>query len=163
MESLVIWGLCLLALSLLLVIVEVFVPSAGLISIVSAVVGIAGLVCLYRHDLLWGISGTLAMLVLVPVVFMAGLHVMPSTPLGRRLIHGDTMEEQPVLPEPSTDQLAKLVGSEGTAITDLRPVGTVQVKGERVQARSETALVRTGTPVRITGVDGLVLTVRPIA
>lgn len=163
MESLVIWGLCLLALSLLLVIVEVFIPSAGLISIVSAVVGIAGLVCLYRHNLIWGVSGTLAMLVLVPIVFMAGLHVMPSTPLGKRLIFGDKGEEEPVLPGTSVGELDGLVGSEGTAITDLRPVGTVQVKGQRVQARSETYLVRSGATVRVTGVDGPIITVRPVA
>lgn len=164
MESLVVWGLVLLGASLLLIVVEVFVPSAGLISLASAAVGIAGLVCLYKHDWVWGLIGTLCMLVLAPVVFMTGLNIMPSTPFGKKLLFGESGKDEPVMPTTLTPEaMGKLVGAEGKALTDLRPVGTISIDSQRLQARSEISLIRSGTMVRVTGVDGPVLKVRPVA
>lgn len=164
MESLVVWGLVLLAASLGLIVLEVFVPSAGIISLLAAGLAIAGLVCLYRHDWVWGLIGTLGILVLAPIAFAAGLHVMPSTPFGRKLLFGEAGKQDPL---PGAEQLEielnAMVGAEGKALTDLRPVGTVSIDGQRVQARSETALISSGAMVRVTGVDGPVLKVRPIA
>lgn len=160
-----IWGLILIAASLLLIILEVFLPSAGLISVAAAALGIAGVVCLFNHDWVWGVIGLLSMLILAPVAFFVALNIMPSTPMGKRLIHGDAEPPDPDNPQPPVNpnqQLAAFIGSTGTALTDLRPVGTIKVDGQRVQARSETSLIPTGSSVRITGVDGAVLKVRKV-
>ena len=163
-ENLVIWGLVLLGACLTLIVLEVFVPSAGLISLLAAVLGIAGLVCLFRHDWVWGMIGTLGMLVLAPVAFFSALNVLPSTPMGKRLLFGESGKDSPGIPDSDTqDTLGVLVGAEGVALTDLRPVGTIKIDGQRVQARSETALISAGSKVRVTGVDGFVLKVRPLA
>lgn len=59
-----------------------------------------------------------------------------------------------------------LVGRSGTAISDLAPRGTVKIEGERwtaiVDRRGAREAVRVGTPVRVTGVEGVTLKVEPL-
>jgi membrane-bound serine protease (ClpP class) len=43
-----------------------------------------------------------------------------------------------------------MIGAEGVAMTDLRPVGVVQIQGQRYDALSETGFVPTGSKVRVT-------------
>lgn len=159
MESLVLWGIILLVGSLALVILEVFVPSAGLISLLAAAVGIGGLACLYKYDWMWGLIATLVMLILAPLTFFAGMNVMPSTPMGKRMLFGEEGEDRPAISD-EPNVLAAMVGKSGEAVTDLRPVGMVRVDGVRLQARSETALIQAGASIRVTGVDGPVIKVR---
>lgn len=54
-----------------------------------------------------------------------------------------------------------LIGATGRAVTPCRPDGTVRVRGEVWQARSE-AGVDAGAEVRVTAREGLVLTVEPV-
>jgi membrane-bound serine protease (ClpP class) len=54
-----------------------------------------------------------------------------------------------------------LVGAVGHAVTDCSPSGTVRVRGEVWQARSELP-VTAGQEVRITGRDGITLLVEPL-
>ncbi len=165
-EALLYWGLGLLAISILLIVLEVFVPSAGVISLVSVTLAIVGIVCLFRYDWRWGTIGLLGVLILGPTVFFFGLQLLPSTSIGRRLIG-----EQPTDQPPGPDPFAAMVNAEGEALTDLRPGGFVRIEdasgnptpdGHRVQAISEVAFIAAGTRVRVTGADGLAVRVRPV-
>jgi membrane-bound ClpP family serine protease len=166
-ETLLLWGLGLLAASLLLVVAEVFVPSGGLIAVVSAGCAIAGVACLFRVSAAWGIVGVLSVMVLGPAALMFGLKIWPSTPMGRRLILGDRTEEeiaQEKLRElRERDSVKALVGTEGIALTDLRPVGTVQIGPTRYEALSEGKIVPAGTRVRVTSAQDNQIRVRPLA
>ena len=42
---------------------------------------------------------------------------------------------------------------EGTALTDLRPIGLVEIAGQRYEVLSETHFIPTGTKVRVTHAD----------
>lgn len=163
MEALLVWGIVLLVVALLLVVVEIFVPSAGLISITAALVGIAGLICLYKVDFVWGISGTLAAVVLVPTIIYYGFQTMPSTYFGRKMLFGESGEHEPVLKTDGVDEFAALVGMEGDALTDLRPVGVAKIGKERLDVLSEVSYVRAGARVRVTAVEGTTVKVRPVA
>ena len=166
-ESLLLWGLGLLAVALLLVVVEVFVPSGGLIALVSASCAIAGVVCLFRVSTAWGVVGVATVMVLGPAAMLFALKVWPSTPIGRRLILGDRTDEeiaQEKLRElRERDTLKALVGAEGLALTDLRPVGTVQIGPTRYEALSEGKIVPAGTRVRVTAAQDNQIRVRALA
>ena len=58
-------------------------------------------------------------------------------------------------------QLA-LIGAEGVVLTDLRPVGVIQVDGQRFDALSETGLIRAGSRVKVTKIDSNQVKVRGI-
>jgi membrane-bound serine protease (ClpP class) len=155
------WGLVLLAAALLMIVLEVFIPSAGLISITAGLLAVGGIVCLFMHSAMWGFIGILICVVLGPAIFIVGFNIMPATPLGKKLLFGESGKHEPVIPEESLNRLDGLVGVEGEAVTDLRPVGTARLEGQRIDVRSEIAFVPAGTKIRVTGVEGSTVRVRP--
>jgi membrane-bound ClpP family serine protease len=165
MDPLLLWGLCLLAVAVIIVIVDVFLPSAGVLSVTAVLVAIAGVVCLWRYDTTWGLIGTLLTIVAAPTLFFLGLRVMPHTPLGRRIIlGGPATQEQDTLPatDAATEALRELVGQQGEVVTDLRPIGTVRVAGKRYDALSDMGLVRAGSAVKVVAVEDGQVKVRPV-
>lgn len=161
-ESLLIWGILLVGLSLLLLAAEAFIPSGGLISIVAAAVAISGVVCLFKVDWRWGLTGIGTVVVLGPLVFLFALQLMPSTRVGRKLLFGEQGEDRPVLAEDAVHELDALIGVEGVVLTDLRPVGTIRLGDQRVDALAETAYLPAGTRVRVVSIEGTSIKVRAI-
>jgi membrane-bound ClpP family serine protease len=161
MDTQLLWGLILLGIALVIVGVEVFVPSAGVLGLTALVVAIAGVVLLYKYDTPWGVAGTGLVLFGGPVIALLGLRIFPQTPMGRRLILGAQEEDAEDAP-PAVDRLAALVGQEGVVVTDLRPVGVIRIGQEKVDALSETRLVRAGERVRVVSVEGGTRKVRPV-
>ena len=161
METLLVWGLGLIAVAFLLLVIDIFLPSAGLLLFVALSIAIAGVVCLYNHSVTWGIIGTLLVLVGSPSLFFIGLQVMPHTPIGRKLIPPDALDLEPSGP-PTPSPLAKLVGQEADVVSDLRPIGVIRIGDQRLDALSETNLIRAGTRVRIVAVEGTEVRVRAV-
>lgn len=162
MESLLVWGLALVAATLVLVVIELFVPSAGLVGALAAICGIAGVVCLSMHDWRWGLGSGLMLIVLVPLMVVFGLQIMPSTPIGRKLVHGESGEPTTALDPDAPNAYAEMVGKEADVVTDLRPVGQIRIGGVKYDAMSEIAFVRAGTKVRVTSVKDQQIRVRPV-
>lgn len=164
MEWDIIVGLALIAASILLILAEVLIPSAGILSIVAGACAITGLVFLFRADLIWGIGGLLAVLVLGPMAFGLGVRVLPHTPLGRRML--GELPEHMVLEKQQADEehrraLASIMGKQGVALTPLRPVGTVEVEGQRFEALAELAAIDAGAAIRVVSVVDNQIKVRP--
>lgn len=69
-----------------------------------------------------------------------------------------------VVPEPNSEVkgigLQALVGAPGVALTDLRPVGRIEVLNKRLEARMERGFVQAGAKIQVTRVDGNVVFVR---
>jgi membrane-bound serine protease (ClpP class) len=139
-------GLALIALGVALIIAETVVPAYGSLGIGGVVAFVIGSVILMDTSvpgygislpLLIGIS-VAAALALVGVVWMA------LRARGRPVVSG---REQ-------------LLGSIGAAVGDFDHRGTVHVHGERWQAVTQAPL-RSGQAVQVTGLDGLLLTVKP--
>lgn len=162
-EAALYWGLGLLGVALLLVLIDVFVPSAGVLAITALAVAIAGVVSLFNYSTSWGFLGLLGVVVGSPVLFFFGLRIFPHTPIGRRLVLGGEREDGEDAPPPSAAGVSPLVGAEGVVVTDLRPVGSVRIGDQRYDALSETTLIRAGQRIRVTAVEGFTLKVRPLA
>ena len=63
--------------------------------------------------------------------------------------------------QPKTHNLERLIGMVGDVRTKINPEGAVYVGGEEWTARSDT-LIPVGSQVRVTGREGLILTVEPV-
>ncbi len=159
------WGLGLIGASVLLMVLEIFVPSGGAILFTACAVGIAGVVCLWLVEPLWGVLGLVFLVVAGPGIFFYGLSLWRHTPIGRRMIGEPSEEElekrrQAELAE--REQQLKLVGTEGQAATDLRPVGVVIINGKRYDALAELGIIPAGSRVRVTVIEGTQLKVRAV-
>lgn len=166
MEPMLLWGLGLLAAAVLLLLLDVFVPSGGMLALTSVATAAVGVVCLWRHSTTWGLIGVLVVAVLGPAIMIFGLNVWQHTPLGRRMIGAPTEDElaaRAIEEEKQRAERLALLGAEGVALTDLRPVGVVQINGQRHDALSEASRIATGTRVRVTVVESNQIKVRPIA
>lgn len=164
-EGLLFWGMGLLAAGLLLVVLEVFVPSGGLIAIAAIGCAVGGVVCLFRYGTTWGIVGVAAVLVLGPMAAGFALRVWPHTPMGRKVFgerSAEEVEAERLAAIKERERLAALYGAEGVVLTDLRPVGLVEIGGKRYEALSESTFVGAGSRVRVTVVEGNQLKVRAI-
>ena len=159
-EALLIWGVLLVGVSLVLLAAEAFIPSGGLISLVAAAVAISGVVCLFKVDWKWGVAGAGTIAVLGPLVFIFALQLMPSTSMGRKLMFGEQGEERSVLENDGMHDLDSLIGAEGVVLTALRPVGTVRLGDQRVDALAEISFIPAGTKVKVVSVEGTTIRVR---
>jgi membrane-bound ClpP family serine protease len=61
---------------------------------------------------------------------------------------------------PDTEQLKEMVGAEGIVITPLRPVGTCDFSGKRIECVAESGYVDRDKKVRVIRIQGTQLTVR---
>jgi membrane-bound ClpP family serine protease len=166
-ETNLIWGVGLIAGAILLMFLEIFVPSGGLIAIVSGAVAIAGIWQLFLYDTVWGVIGLVGVIVMIPVVVGFGLKVLPSTPIGKKMFFGEGSpendQERAEREMAAKDSLHALIGAEGLAATDLRPVGVVRIDGRRFDALAEGPFIDAGTRVRITVVEGSQVKVRAVS
>jgi membrane-bound ClpP family serine protease len=162
-DALLIWGLALLAISVVLLVVEVFVPSGGIIAVVSGMCAIGGVGMLWKYDTTWGITGLLTMLVLGPMALAWAFKMLPHTPIGRAILGGRSAEELEQLEMEEREHALKrraLVGATGVALTDMRPVGEVEIDGEAMEAFAEHDWIEAGDRIVVTNAGGLEIKVR---
>lgn len=163
-EVYLLWGFGLFGVAIVLFFIELFVPTGGIVGILTGVAAIAGVVSFFRASPTWGWLSLLIVILSTPAAIWLGLKVWPNTPIGRRLILGsiddDPEAEGMPKPDPQDEIRQALVGATGVAVTDLRPVGVVRIEGERVEALAEGGLISAGQPVRITAVEGNRIKVR---
>ena len=170
MDSYLVWGMGLVAASLVLLLLDVLLPSGGALSLAAGLSLIAGIVCLFLYDrqgdTYWGPSTLLGSLSLGPLIVIGMIKMWPHTPVGRRIIGVPTEEEaarKAGEEEAERRRWLAMVGKEGVVLTDLRPLGVVEIDGKRYDAISETRFVPSGQRVRVSVVEGAQIKVRPLA
>src|SRR5262249_12755084 len=132
----------------LLMIAELFVPSGGILSVLSACSILAGIVMAFFHDTSTGLWTLLGVCVALPVVGGVALHYWPKTPLGRRFFLTAPAEDATVAHLPENVELEELRGQFGQALSALRPAGVVDFNGRRIDCITEGIMVERGQWVR---------------
>jgi membrane-bound ClpP family serine protease len=164
-EPMLIWAFGLLAAAVVILVLELFVPSGGVLGLLSGALAVASVVCFWRVSPAWGITSLAGLLILAPLVFTFFVKVWPDTTMGRKMIlaEDDSEIERRALEE-SEERTREdsLIGVQGKALTDLRPVGVVLLDNQRVEALAEGAWIEAGQPVRVTHVEGTRIKVRAI-
>lgn len=139
-------GVALIVLGVALMTAELFLPSFGALGIGGVVALVAGSVMLFDSEVPgYGL----------PLATIAGVGVLSAAAFLATLLLAVRARRQPVLT--GRDEL---LGHEAIALADFQGRGQVRIRGETWQADSASA-VRAGQSVRVTGLDGLVLKVRP--
>jgi hypothetical protein len=95
-EDLLIWGFGLIGAAFALAILELFIPSGGIIAVTASVVAIGGVVAFWQVSWVWGVTALLGSIIAGIVLFQFALKVMPYTPVGRGLILGGPDDEEEI-------------------------------------------------------------------
>jgi len=164
MDSNAVFAVLLLIIGLAILLAEVFIPSGGLLGVITFFALVLSVMFAYQA---WGTSHPnifyvfLIMLVLlVPSVVVFGFYMLPRTSFGKRVLleAPDSKDLKPYAREMS--HLSKLVGHYGTTLTMLNPGGLVNLDGERLHALSEGLSIEPGEWVEIVNIRGSSVIVR---
>jgi membrane-bound ClpP family serine protease len=160
----IIWALLLLGAGLVLFVIELFVPSGGLLGLCSAGCAVAGVVCLFKVNTTLGAVASLVILVAIPFLIGYSLKLLPHTPIWKWLTLKDVTRATTGVgraavsgPAPAPDSL---VGAQGKAVTDLHPVGTCLINGRRTECLAVGSMIEAGTAVTVVSADGMQVKVR---
>ncbi len=158
MDYWLIWSLVLFVVGLLIAVVEVVVPSGGLLSIAALGALIGSLVCAYQLSGWMATALAAVELVCVPIVVVIAFKVLPKTSLGRQLIlspPSPTKTMAGATPSAASQEgFSALIGKEGKAATMLRPAGTAELDGRRISVVTRGEMIPEGKRVRVTEVEG---------
>ena len=162
MESLL-WPCLLLMLGVALIVLELFVPSGGLLSVMAALAIVASIVVAFAEGL---VAGTLALLfatIVVPAVVAAAIKWWPHTPVGRLMLIKRPASADEVLPEPQPYQVREcMVGKCGVAKSELLLSGDVLIEGRVYDSVSNGMPITAGQPVKVVDVNMRRIVVRPM-
>jgi membrane-bound serine protease (ClpP class) len=157
----------LLAIGLVVLILELFIPSAGTLFAISMVCIVSSMVVAFWVSPTVGLSILAVDIVLAIFLPGIGLKIWRNTPMGRRMFleQPAPAEDEPHPLEISADDqfdYRSLVGQRGVTVTPLRPAGTTDFDGRRVDTVSEGVMIDRGRAVRVVSVEGSRVVVRQV-
>lgn len=158
-----VWITGLLLVGLLVMVLEVFIPSGGLLGFISIAAIVAAVATSFAEQ---GVLAGFLMLaitgVAVPATLAVAFHFFPSTPLGRRIMPTPP-DPQDLVPAADAYRHAReLLGQQGRVLSDLLPWGQVQINGERIEAISRSGPITAGDLVEVIDAEGRAVIVRPV-
>lgn len=155
-------GFVLLAVALVMGFAELFVPTAGVLAVGTAVCLVASVVVFFMHSAVWGFAALLAYSAGAPFALVIGFKVWSRSPIARRMVLGGTAEaaEEDAPAAGAAPPAGVRPGERGIALTGLRPVGFARIGGARIEVTAEFGLVDAGAEVEVTAVSGDRVTVR---
>ena len=156
------WAILLMLAGLALAVLEVFVPSGGLLGFLAATAVLSSVgIGLYSRGAATGFGLAAFAVVVLPAVMALALKYWPETPMGRRFLLGLPTQEE-VLPDQAERQRLKLLlGKIGHAKTAMLPSGAISIEGRTYDALSQGMPIDPGQPVKVVDVHGLAVVVRP--
>jgi membrane-bound serine protease (ClpP class) len=162
MSSLV-WAIVILILGLVLLLAEVFIPSAGTLLVLAIAALVGSVVLAFQEGRDVGITFTILVVVLIPTVVGVGFHYWPRTPMGRRMMLTKPSEADIDDSDAHDRALRALVGQVGRTVTPLLPCGISDFAGHRVDTMAEGVGIEPGTMVRVVSVQGKRVLVRAVS
>ena len=151
------WSILLMLLGCALVVLEVFIPSGGLLSVLSAAAFIGSILIAFQRGPVTGFIFVLSTVVAVPVVLGLAFKYWPKTPIGKAFL-GEVPREEDVAPE---DLRRALLGRVGVTRSKMLPSGAVEVEGQMVDAVSQGQAIEPGHYVVVIEVRANRVIVRP--
>ena len=137
------WAIILMLIGCALVVLEVFVPSGGILGMLSGLAIMGSIIFAFRRDPTAGLAFVLISLIAVPTLLALAFRVWPHTPMGKAFL-GELPSEEDLKP---IDTRRELVGRLGVAKTMMLPSGSVLVDGHWLDAVSQGDPIEPGQPI----------------
>jgi membrane-bound serine protease (ClpP class) len=157
-----IWPALLLLLGLFFIVLELFVPSGGVLALLAGASVLASIYVGFTHGLSYGLISVLLALVFVPAIILLMIKMWPRTPLGRLIFLRPPSGDDEVLPMDEEYRERKgLVGKFGVAKSKMLPSGAVVIEGRTYDAVSRGNPIEPGETIRVISVTGNRIVVAP--
>ncbi len=138
------------------IIAEIILPSGGILSIVAiGVFGYSLFIVFNDISMIIGFSFVAADLILIPVLVIVGLKLLARSPVTLR----QTLSRKEGVSSQSSE-LESYVGTQGNAVTDLRPAGIAVINGKRVDVVTRGEYLEKDSAIIVTAVTGNQIIVR---
>ena len=138
------------------IIAGIILPSGGILSIVAlGVFGYSLFIVFNEISMIIGFSFVAADLILIPVLVIVGLKLLARSPVTLR----KTLSRKEGVSSQSSE-LESYVGTQGKAVTDLRPAGIAVINGKRVDVVTRGEYLEKYSAIIVTAVTGNQIIVR---
>jgi membrane-bound serine protease (ClpP class) len=138
------------------IIAEIILPSGGILSIAAlGVFGYSLFIVFNEISMTIGFSFVAADLILIPVLVIVGLKLLARSPVTLR----KTLSRKEGVSSQSSE-LESYVGTQGNAVTDLRPAGIAVINGKRVDVVTRGEYLEKDSAIIVTTVTGNQIVVR---
>jgi membrane-bound ClpP family serine protease len=155
------WSILLLALGLVFLVLEFFIPSGGALATVCALSFLAAIVVGFVAGPWPGAIVLLIVCFIVPTATTATVRWWPDTPIGKLMLIQRPRTADEVLPETLAYRgLKELIGRRGKSKGLMVPSGTVVIDGKTYDAVSEGLPIEPQQPVVVVSVSTQRLVVR---
>ena len=149
------YAIVLLAIGIVLLILEAFLPSGGILGLMAAAALVGSLILAFRQSDTAGFTLVAICVVIVPLAIVTGLKIFPKTPVGRRVILRPPADAAPVAPDGVADEdYTPLLGRNGKTVTPLRPSGIIEIDGPRYSAVAEGEMIAQDLDIVVINIEG---------
>lgn len=148
------WSISLLGVGLLVIFLELFIPSAGLLGLIAGTCLLSGVIIGFMDSTQTGLIELLALLLILPVLFATMVKIWPHTPLGKRILIGPMAEDDVVPQGEYYSEIKSLVDQLGVVRTPMLPSGIVMINGKKYDAVSEGMPLDPGDTIKVITVRG---------
>ncbi|MCG8530531.1 MAG: hypothetical protein MI749_07700 [Desulfovibrionales bacterium] len=137
-------------LGLAVIVMEIFIPSLGLLSLMAAsLMGYSLYLVFTEISKNAGLAFLAADLVLVPILIFWAIKLLARSPLS---LQDQLSQKKGVTAQPP--ELMDWKGKEGITLTDLRPSGTAMIDGHRLDVVSDGEYIEKEIPIKVVRVTG---------
>ena len=155
------WAILLLVVGCVFVVLEVFIPSGGIITVLAAVAFIASIIIASWESPttgpMTGLVFAAVTVFVVPVLVATAFKYWPKTRMGKAFL-GELQTDDEVL---TADPRRVLLGRVGVARSKMLPSGAVEIDGQMIDAVTQGQAIEPGDYVVVMEVRANRVVVRP--
>ena len=144
------WPVILQLAGVIIIIAEIILPSAGLLSMLAAGLFAYSLYMVYTGiSITAGMVFTAADIIIIPVLALYGLKILAKSPVTLR---HELSRKQGVISQ--SDSMKNYKGLTGKAISDLRPSGVAVINGKRIDVVTRGDYIEKDSNIIVSSVTG---------
>jgi len=155
-----IWTIALFILGILLLLIEMFIPGFGIFGISGIVSVIIGLMMSFPNPVQAFYSITFAVIASCVISYFLGKYLVKTPVFDRIILNLKQEKSQGYLA--FSDITSEFLNREGIALTTLRPAGSADFDGQKLDVLADGEFIPAGSKIRVIRVEGSKIVVKKI-